>query len=67
MCCRRIFVVDDHPIILSGVGAMINSQDDLTIVGLAANADEALAGIGKALPDVAVVDTSHSPASTASR
>nr|WP_281396767.1 hypothetical protein [Mesorhizobium silamurunense] len=46
---------------------MINSQDDLTIVGLAANADEALAGIGKALPDVAVVDTSHSPASTASR
>lgn len=58
MCCRRIFVVDDHPIILSGVGAMINSQDDLTIVGLAANADEALEGIGKTLPDVAVVDIS---------
>ena len=28
VCSRRIFVVDDHPIILSGVGAMINSQDD---------------------------------------
>src|SRR5207247_837395 len=58
VCCRRIFVVDDHPIILSGVGAMINSQADLTIVGLAANADEALEGIGRALPDVAVVDIS---------
>jgi DNA-binding NarL/FixJ family response regulator len=58
VCCRRIFVVDDHPIILSGVGAMINSQKDLTIVGLAANADEAFEGISNALPDIAVVDIS---------
>lgn len=58
MYCRRIFVVDDHPIVLSGVGAMIEGQDDMTIVGLAANADEALVGIGRALPDIAVVDIS---------
>ncbi len=58
MCCRRIFVVDDHPIILSGVGAMINSQEDLAIVGLAGNAEDALEGIGKALPEVVVVDIS---------
>lgn len=51
-------MVDDHPIVLSGVGAMINGQEDMTIVGLAANADEALDGIGKALPDVAVIDVS---------
>jgi len=43
---------------LSGVGAMINSQDDLTVVGLAGNADDALEGIGQTLPDVAVVDIS---------
>lgn len=58
MCCRRIFVVDDHPIILSGVGAMINGQEDMTIVGLASNAEDALEGIAKALPDLAVVDIS---------
>jgi DNA-binding NarL/FixJ family response regulator len=51
-------VVDDHPIMLSGIGAMINSQDDLTVVGLAGNAEDALEGIGKVLPDVAVVDIS---------
>jgi DNA-binding NarL/FixJ family response regulator len=56
--CRRIFVVDDHPMILSGVGAMINAEEGLTIVGLAANADEAFEGIGKSLPDVAVIDIS---------
>lgn len=58
MRCRRIFLVDDHPIMLSGVGAMINSQDDLTVVGLAGNVEDALEGIGKTLPDVAVVDIS---------
>ncbi|TPN84140.1 response regulator transcription factor [Mesorhizobium sp. CU2] len=58
MCCKRIFVVDDHPILLSGVGAMINAEDDLTIVGLASNADEALEGIAQSLPDVAVIDIS---------
>ncbi|WP_292247278.1 response regulator transcription factor [Mesorhizobium sp.] len=58
MSRRRIFVVDDHPIVLSGIGAMIDGQVDMTIVGLAANADEALETIGKALPDVAVIDIS---------
>ncbi|RVC62319.1 MAG: response regulator transcription factor [Mesorhizobium sp.] len=37
---------------------MIDGQVDMTIVGLAANADEALETIGKALPDVAVIDIS---------
>ncbi|RUW64580.1 DNA-binding response regulator, partial [Mesorhizobium sp. M1E.F.Ca.ET.063.01.1.1] len=36
MSRRRIFVVDDHPIVLSGIGAMIDGQVDMTIVGLAA-------------------------------
>lgn len=58
MTCRRIFVVDDHPIVLSGVGAMIDGQADLTIVGLAANAEEALDGVARVRPDVAVVDIS---------
>ncbi|WP_244673052.1 response regulator [Mesorhizobium sp. 131-2-1] len=58
MSRRRIFVVDDHPIVLSGIGAMIDGQKDMTIVGLAANADDALETIGKAEPDVAVIDIS---------
>lgn len=51
-------MVDDHPIVLSGVGAMIDGQADLTIVGLAANAEEALDGVARVRPDVAVVDIS---------
>ncbi len=42
-------MVDDHPIVLSGVGAMIDGQADLTIVGLAANAEEALDGVALAI------------------
>ncbi|AZO51974.1 MAG: response regulator [Mesorhizobium sp.] len=37
---------------------MIDGQKDMTIVGLAANAAEALETIGKAEPDVAVIDIS---------
>ena len=51
-------MVDDHPIVLSGIGAMIDGQADLTIVGLAASAEQALESIGTALPDVAVIDVS---------
>lgn len=55
---KCVFVVDDHPIVLSGVTALIESQPDLTVAGTAATAKEALEGIDKTHPDVAVVDIS---------
>jgi two-component system response regulator DevR len=52
----RVFLVDDHEVLRVGLRNVIESQGDLTVVGEAGTAEEALAGIGGLHPDVAVVD-----------
>jgi DNA-binding NarL/FixJ family response regulator len=52
----RVFLVDDHELVRLGVRAALEAEDDLTVVGEASTADEALARIPPARPDVAVVD-----------
>lgn len=50
----RVMLVDDHPIVLSGLAALVESDDGLELVALARTAAEALAV--STAPDVAVVD-----------
>jgi DNA-binding NarL/FixJ family response regulator len=50
----RVLVVDDHPIVLSGLAALVESEEDLELVGAARNVAEALAIEDEV--DVAVVD-----------
>lgn len=52
----RIFLVDDHEVVRRGVRALLDAEDDLTVVGEAATAEEALARIPAVRPDVAVLD-----------
>lgn len=52
----RIFVVDDHPIVRKSLADMFNSTPGLCTVGDAASPAEAIERIGKAAPDLAVVD-----------
>jgi DNA-binding NarL/FixJ family response regulator len=54
----RVFIVDDHPIVLSGLAALISSQEDMTLAGLATSAENALREIVDGLPDIAVIDIS---------
>jgi DNA-binding NarL/FixJ family response regulator len=54
----RVFIVDDHPLVREGLTNLINGQDDLVICGEAKNSAEALDGIMKAHPDVAIIDIS---------
>jgi DNA-binding NarL/FixJ family response regulator len=54
----RIFIVDDHPLVREGLTNLINGQDDLTICGEAKDSAQALDGIMKARPDVALIDIS---------
>jgi len=54
----RIFLVDDHPLILSGIKFLIDKQNDMEVVGMAANAETALELIPKTNPKVVVVDGS---------
>lgn len=55
---RRVFLVDDHPLVREWMGTLIAGQEDLVIAGEAAEAPVALDEIVAARPDVAVVDLS---------
>lgn len=55
---KRIFIVDDHPMIREGTASVINMQPDMFLCGAVASAAEALAHIPKAKPDIVIVDLS---------
>jgi DNA-binding NarL/FixJ family response regulator len=52
----RVLVVEDHPIVRDGISAIINQQNDLDVVGQAANAGQAVALFDSLAPDVTLVD-----------
>jgi len=52
----RIFLVDDHPIVITGFTLMLNAQADLEVCGTASSAEEALEKIPKAKPDLVITD-----------
>ncbi len=52
----RVFLVDDHEVVRRGLKDLLDVEEDIDVVGEAATAGMALAGIAKASPDVAVLD-----------
>jgi DNA-binding NarL/FixJ family response regulator len=55
---KRIFLVDDHPLVREWLTNLINQQPDLTVCGETDSAPQALEAIARAKPDVAIVDLS---------
>jgi DNA-binding NarL/FixJ family response regulator len=52
----KVFLVDDHEVVRRGVAELIEVEEDLSIIGQAATAAEALARVPALQPDVAVLD-----------
>jgi two-component system response regulator DevR len=52
----RVFLLDDHEVVRRGIAAALEAESDLTVVGEAGTADEAIAAIRDQTPDVAVLD-----------
>jgi DNA-binding NarL/FixJ family response regulator len=52
----RVLVVDDHPLVRDGISAIVDHQEDLDVVGQAANGAEAIALFESLAPDVTLVD-----------
>jgi len=52
----KVVIVDDHPVVRKGIESFIEDEDDILIVGEAANQTEALVVLEDSRPDVAVVD-----------
>ena len=56
MTMLTVFLVDDHEVVRRGVTALLNEAADLTVVGAAATAAQALTRVPAVRPDVAVLD-----------
>ncbi|MGV9231134.1 response regulator [Streptomyces nigra] len=52
----RVLLVDDQPLIRTGFRALLDLEDDIEVVGEAADGDEGLALLRELLPDVALID-----------
>ncbi len=52
----RLLIVDDHEMVREGLKAMLISEPDFSIVGDAANAEQALALVAQLRPDIALLD-----------
>ena len=54
----RVLVVDDHAILRDGIRSLLESQDDIVVVGEASDGAEAIELVGKLLPDIVLMDIS---------
>lgn len=54
----RVLIVDDHPIVRTGLAALIDAEADMTVCGQAEEYDGALAAMVELRPDVALIDLS---------
>jgi DNA-binding NarL/FixJ family response regulator len=52
----RVALVDDEPLIRSGLAAVLSSEDDLLVVGEAGDGAEVLDLVGRTAPDVVLMD-----------
>lgn len=55
---KKVLLVDDHPMLRSGLAQVINQQADLTVCAEAGEAGEAMQKVESTRPDLAVVDIS---------
>ena len=54
----RVFLVDDHEVLLAGLTYIINSQPDMEVVGVALDANNAVNAVAAMLPDILLLDIS---------
>jgi len=52
----RVFIVDDHALVRTGMRMILSGQDDLNVIGEADSGESALPQIRKLKPDVVVCD-----------
>ena len=52
----RLLVVDDHPVVRSGIVGMLSGEPDLQVVGQAADGTEAISLAAELAPDVVLMD-----------
>lgn len=51
-----VFLLDDHEVVRRGIAGLVETEDDITVVGEARSAAQAMARIPALRPDVAILD-----------
>jgi DNA-binding NarL/FixJ family response regulator len=54
----RVAIVDDHAVVRGGLQQLLSSEEDIDVVGTAANGDEAYEVVRDVTPDVVLMDLS---------
>ncbi|WP_343074921.1 response regulator transcription factor [Phytoactinopolyspora alkaliphila] len=52
----KVFLLDDHEVVRRGVAAVLDVEPDITVIGEAGTAEQAIARIPALRPDVAILD-----------
>lgn len=52
----RVLIVDDHPMVAEGISAILETYDDIAVVGTLANGQEAIDRAAALAPDVVLLD-----------
>jgi two-component system, NarL family, response regulator DesR len=52
----RIVIAEDQEMLLAAIGSLLNLEDDLEVVGLAADGEEAISLVHRLKPDVCLMD-----------
>jgi two-component system NarL family response regulator len=56
MTLTRVMIVDDHPMVAAGIEAILETYDDIEIVGTLSNGQEAVDRVAELAPDVVLMD-----------
>jgi DNA-binding NarL/FixJ family response regulator len=57
----RVLLVDDHPVVRTGLRAVLDAREGITVVGEAATGEEAITLAGHLVPDVVLCDLRLGP------
>lgn len=52
----QVFLVDDHEVVRAGIRSLIESEEDLEVIGETGSAEEAVRRVRQAKPDVVILD-----------
>jgi DNA-binding NarL/FixJ family response regulator len=52
----RVLIVDDHPVVRFGLRTMLESEENISVTGMAGSAKEALLEVQRGRPDVVLMD-----------
>ncbi len=53
---NQIYIIDDHKIVLEGLEALINREEDMVVCGVSQSGTDILSKLEKTKPDVIIID-----------